>query len=60
MDAMIIYQHPLHFEVCLFTVLLVFELNECILQTITSPLVSNDFTRYYLSKSRENKVQIFI
>ena len=60
MDAMIIYQNPLHFEIRLFTVLLIVKLNECILQAIASPLVSNNFTRYYLSKSRENEVKVFI
>jgi len=60
MDAMIIYQNPLHFEICLFTVLLKFKLNECILQAIASPLVSNNITRYYLPKSGENEVKVFI
>lgn len=38
-DTMIINQHALHLEVSLLTILLVLELDECILKTITGTLV---------------------
>ena len=45
MNAMIINQDSLHFEVGLLTVLLIFKLNKCILETVTGALVADDFAR---------------
>ena len=44
MDTMVVDQDPLHLEICLFTVLLVLKFDECILETVTSALVADDFT----------------
>lgn len=41
---MIIYEDSLHLEICLFAILLIFELDEGVLQTVAGPFVSNDFT----------------
>lgn len=43
MYPVIIDQDTMHFEVCLLAVLLVLELDERILQTISSTLVADDF-----------------
>lgn len=42
---MIIDEDALHLEVCLFAVLLVLKLNECVLKTVSRSLVADDFTR---------------
>ncbi len=60
MDAVIINQDSLHFEICLFAVFLVFEFNECILETVTGTLVSNDFARDYRTETAEDGVQILV
>ncbi len=57
---MIVYQDPLHLEVCLLAVFLILKLNECILEAITGTLVSNDFARHYGSETVEDGVQILI
>ena len=45
MYPMIVNQDSLHFEIGLFAILLVLELDECILQTVPCSLVSDHFTR---------------
>lgn len=57
---MIIYQHSLHFEVCLLAILLIFKLDECILKAVTGTLITNNFTRYYSTKTAEYGVEILI
>lgn len=42
MDSMVVNQDALHLEVGLFAVFLVLELDECILQAVPGPLVSDD------------------
>lgn len=54
MNTMIIYQYTLHFEICLLAVLLMLKLDECILKTVVSALVSYDLARYDLAKTAEN------
>lgn len=44
-NAMIVNQNALHLEIRLFAILLVLEFDECVLQTVTSPFVSDDLTR---------------
>jgi hypothetical protein len=60
MNAVIINQHALHFEICLLTILLFFKLYEGILQAITCALVANDFAGQYLPKPTEDKVEVLI
>jgi len=60
MDAMIVNKHTLHLEICLFAILLVFELDECVLQAVSCSLVSNDFTGQNLPKTAEDQLEIFI
>ena len=43
MYTMVVNQDSLHFEICLFTILLMFKLDKRILQAIASSLVSDDF-----------------
>lgn len=45
MYPMIVYQNPLHFEICLLTVLLLLKFDECILKTVTGTLVPDYFAR---------------
>lgn len=42
MDAMVVNQNALHLEICLLAILLVFEFDKTVLQTVTSSLVSDD------------------
>jgi len=53
MYAVVIYQHPLHFEICLLTVFLILELDERILKTVAGTLVTDDFARHYGTKTAE-------
>lgn len=41
-DAMVVNQNALHLEICLLAILLVFEFDKTVLQTVTSTLVSDD------------------
>lgn len=43
MDPVVIYEDSLHFEVGLFAILLVFKLDEGVLEAVPGPLVSDDF-----------------
>jgi hypothetical protein len=43
-DAVVVDKHTLHFEIGLLTVLLIIELDKCILQTVTGTLIANHFT----------------
>ena len=58
--TVIVYQDPLHLEVCLLAVLLILELDEGVLKTILSTLISNNFARYYFAKSTEYQIEIFV
>lgn len=40
---MVVNQDSLHFEVGLFAVFLILELDECVLQAVPRPFVSDDF-----------------
>ena len=60
MNPMIVNQYTLHLEIRLFTVLLVLEFNECILQAVPSAAVPDNFAREDLSKAAEDKLQILI
>jgi hypothetical protein len=42
-DAMVIYQHPLHLEVSLLAGGLLGVFDEGVLETVTCPLVTNNF-----------------
>ena len=44
MYTVVVNQDTLHLEVGLLAVLLVFKLNECILQAVAGALVPDDFT----------------
>jgi len=57
---MIIYENSLHLEICLFAILLVFELNKGVLQTVAGPFISNDFTGDDFAESTEDQVKILI
>lgn len=41
---MVIDQHPLHLEVCLLTILLIFKFDKRVLQAISSAFVAYNFT----------------
>ena len=56
MDAVIIYQHSLHLEVRLLTILLVFELDECILQAVFCALISNDLAGHDRTEATEDSI----
>lgn len=56
MDSMIVYQHTLHLEVGLFTVLLVFKLDECILQTVAGAFIPNDLAGEDGPKTTEDQM----
>ena len=43
MNTVIIDQDSLHFEICLLAIFLILEFDKSILQTITGPLVTDDF-----------------
>jgi len=60
MNAMVIDQDPLHLEIGLFTILLIFKFDKSVLQTITCPLISNDFAGQNLSKTAKYKFEILI
>lgn len=45
MDPVIVNKYSLHLEICLFAILLVLKLYECVLQTVAGPLVPNDLAR---------------
>ena len=51
---MVIYQYPLHFEVRLFAILLIFELDESVLQAVAGSFISDHFARYYFAKTTED------
>lgn len=46
MYPMVIYENPLHFKVGLLTILLIFELDKCILKTVSGALVPYHLTGY--------------
>ena len=58
--TVIVYQDPLHLEVCLLAVLLVLELDEGVLKTVLGALISNDFAGYDFAKSTEYQIEIFV
>lgn len=60
MDAMVVNQHPLHFEVGLLAVLLMLELDECVLQTVARALVPNHLAGQYRSKATEDQLKVLI
>lgn len=60
MNAMIVDQDPLHLEISLFTILLIFKFDKSILQTIACPLISNYFAGQNLSKTTKYKFEILI
>ena len=60
MYAMVIDQDPLHFEVRLFAVLLMFKFDESILKAVACPFIADNFAGYDLAESTENQLQIFI
>ena len=51
--AVIVYQDPLHLEVCLLAVFLILELDEGVLKTVLGTLISNNFAGYDFAKSTE-------
>ena len=55
---MVIYEYPLHLEVCLLTILLVLELDEGVLKAITRPLVFDDLARHDRPKAAEDSLQV--
>lgn len=57
---MVIDQDALHFEICLFAVLLIFKFNEGVLEAVTSPFISNDLARENSPEPAENQFEIFI
>ena len=56
MNAMVIYQYSLHLEIRLLAVLLVLELDECVLQTVFCALVPNDFAGHDWTKAAEDGI----
>ena len=60
MNSVIVYQHPLHFEVGLLTIFLVFEFDECILKAFTRAFISNDFAGYYGPETAEDGIQVLV
>ena len=44
MDSAVVYQNVVHFEVCLLASLLIFELDECVLQRVASLFVPDHLT----------------
>lgn len=60
MNPVIVNQYTLHLKVRLFTILLVFKFNKCILQAVPGAAVPDNFAREDLSKAAEDKLQILI
>lgn len=60
MYTVIINQDALHLKVCLFTIFLVFEFDERILEAFPGALVSNDFTGNYRTETAENGIQVLV
>ena len=60
MYAVVVYQDPLHLEVCLLAVLLILELDEGVLKAVLGALISNDFARYDFAESTEYQIEIFV
>jgi hypothetical protein len=59
-NTVIINQHPVHFEVGLFTLFLVRILDEGILKTVASLLITYDLTAYNLAEPGEDELQILV
>jgi len=59
-NSVVVNQNTLHLKVGLFASFLIVKLNKCVLQTITSPLVSDDLTREDLAKAAEDQIQVFV
>lgn len=59
MDATVINEHVVHFEIGLFALLWLLEFNEGILQALFGLPIANDFTAYYVTEARENDFEIF-
>lgn len=60
MDAVVVNQHALHLEVGLFTILLVIEFDERILQAVTRALVPDDFAGQYGAEATEDEVEVLV
>lgn len=45
MDAVVVNQNTLHFEVGLLAIFLILKLNKCILKTVAGPLVADNLAR---------------
>ena len=58
--TVIVYQDPLHLEVCLLAVLLILELDEGVLKTFLGTLISNHFARYDFAEPTEYQIEIFV
>ena len=54
--SVVVYQHSLHLEISSLTVLLILELDKCILEAILGSFVSNDFARDYFTESTEDEI----
>lgn len=53
MDAVVINENPLHLEICLLTVFLIFKFNKGILKAVASALVPDNFAGQDLTESAE-------
>lgn len=60
MYPVVVNKHPLHLEVGLFAVLLVFELDKRILQTIARALVPNHLAGQNGPKATEDQIEILV
>jgi hypothetical protein len=60
MDSVIVYQDSLHLEIGLLAIFLILEFNKCILQTVASSFVSDDFARQDFPEPAEDQLQILI
>lgn len=54
MDAPIIEQHIIHFQISLFARFLLFKFDESVLHGIAAHFVSNDFARFDFAEATED------
>lgn len=59
-DAPVINQHIVHFEISIFARFLLFEFDEGILHRISADFVSNNFTGFDFTEATENDLQIVV
>ena len=60
MDALIVDQHSLHFEVCLLAGGLIFEFDESVLEAVAGAFVADDFAGENGAEAGEDGLEILV